>query len=140
MNLEEKIGLLSGGFLFPWRTKSLKKFGIESMYIGNGTHGIKREIEENDEIIGGSEEYYATCFPCGCLFSCSFDRDLIYHLGVALGKESLDLGIDILLGPAINIKRNPLCGKNFDCISEDPLLSGELGFLFISVLFIIFLF
>jgi beta-glucosidase len=125
MLLAEKVSILSGVGTFI--TEKVLSLNIGGLFMTDGPHGVRRE-HDNSGIL--TDSYVATCFPCACLSVCSFDRDLMYCLGVALGKESLDLEVDILLGPAMNIKRNPLCGRNFEYFSEDPLLSGEIGFFY----------
>jgi beta-glucosidase len=123
MALKEKISLLSGSSL-PFRTQVIDHLKIGRIYMTDGPHGLRKELEKKS---GFLDSYLATCFPCACLSACSFDRDLMYCLGVGLGKEALDFGVDLLLGPGMNIKRNPLCGRNFEYFSEDPLLSGEIS-------------
>lgn len=124
MTLEEKAELCSG--LDFWHTKSIKRLGIPSIKVADGPHGLRCQDESQDHL-GINDSVPATCFPSGATLACSWDRDLIEKVGVALGKEAQKEGVHILLGPAVNIKRSPLCGRNFEYFSEDPYLSSEIA-------------
>ncbi|WP_458782353.1 glycoside hydrolase family 3 C-terminal domain-containing protein [Arthrobacter sp. D3-16] len=122
LNLEEKATLLSGRDF--WSTAEVA--GVPSMVLTDGPHGVRRQTGEADNLgIHGSLP--ATCFPPGTALGSSWDPDLAEEVGQALGREARSLGVNVLLGPAINIKRSPLCGRNFEYFSEDPLVSGVLG-------------
>jgi len=123
MTLEQKVALCSG--LDKWRTKSFEEFGIPSILMTDGPHGLRRIISNED--LGVETSRVATCFPTASLSACSWDRDLLFEMGEALGEEALQEGISIILGPGVNIQRNPLCGRNFEYFSEDPHLAGEMG-------------
>ena len=123
LSLEDKTALLSGaGF---WETVSLPGRGIRALVLSDGPHGIRRPSGE--AVLGLGESIPATCFPAECATACSWDRSLLAELGTAVAREARLQGVDILLGPGLNIKRTPLCGRNFEYFSEDPLLAGELG-------------
>ncbi|MFA7674042.1 MAG: glycoside hydrolase family 3 C-terminal domain-containing protein [Clostridia bacterium] len=122
MTLEEKCSLCSG--LDFWHTKPVKRLDIPSVMVTDGPHGLRKQIDEGDHL-GINESVPATCFPPAVTTSCSFDRDLLYEMGQALADECLEEDVSTILGPAVNIKRSPLCGRNFEYISEDPYLAGE---------------
>lgn len=124
MTLEEKAGLCSGADV--WHLKSCERLGIKGVMVSDGPHGLRTQRADGDNLgINGSIE--AVCFPAACATAASFDRALLYDLGETLGEECIAEGVSILLGPAMNIKRTPLCGRNFEYFSEDPYLSGELA-------------
>jgi beta-glucosidase len=118
LTLEQKAGLLSG--LDSWRTKPVAALDIPAVWLSDGPHGVRREVAALD-----SEP--STCFPNESALGSTWDRELIGRVGAALGAESRVLGVGVLLGPGINIKRTPLCGRNFEYLSEDPVLTGELA-------------
>ncbi|MDR6438697.1 beta-glucosidase [Paenarthrobacter nicotinovorans] len=122
LNLEAKATLLSGRDF--WSTASVS--GVPSMVLTDGPHGVRRQDGEADHL-GLNGSLPATCFPPGTALGSSWDADLAEEVGQALGREARSLGVNVLLGPAINIKRSPLCGRNFEYFSEDPLVSGVLG-------------
>ena len=127
LTLEEKAGLCSGKDF--WRTKAVERLGIPSVMVSDGPSGLRTQQEngadENDARISVS-------FPSGCATASSFDRNLLHRLGQVLGEEANNFNVSTLLGPAINIKRSPLCGRNFEYFSEDPCVAGELGAAYIS--------
>ena len=129
LSLEEKISLLSGADF--WHTRALEQAGIPALTMSDGPHGLRRQGQSSDHL-GLQASNSATCFPTASALASSWDRDLLCRVGQALGSEARDQGVDILLGPGVNIKRNPLCGRNFEYFSEDPLLSGELAAAWIS--------
>jgi beta-glucosidase len=124
MTLEEKAGLCSG--LDFWRMKGVERLGIPSIMMTDGPHGLRKQ-EFNADHLGMGESIQATCFPSGAALACSWDRKLLEKVGIALGEECQAEDIAILLGPAANIKRSPLCGRNFEYFSEDPYLSTEMA-------------
>lgn len=124
LTLEEKAGLTSG--LNFWFTKPVSRVGIPSIMLTDGPHGIRKQTEGGDHL-GLTDSVPATCFPPAVAMGCSFDPELLEQVGVALGVEARAAQVSVLLGPGINIKRSPLCGRNFEYLSEDPLLSGALG-------------
>ncbi|NQX10339.1 glycoside hydrolase family 3 C-terminal domain-containing protein [Microbacteriaceae bacterium VKM Ac-2855] len=124
MTLAEKASLVSG-FAF-WNTTAVPSAGIPAVVLSDGPHGVRRQAQGTDHLgINAAEP--STAFPTASATASSWDRDLLWNLGAALGVEARALGVDVLLGPGVNIKRSPLGGRNFEYFSEDPLLSGELG-------------
>jgi len=129
MTLEEKASLCSG--LDNWHTKPIERLGIPSITMSDGPHGLRKEANTDDEgMLKNSVP--ATCFPTAATTACSWDRKLIEEEGKALAEECQAEEVDIILGPAINIKRSPLCGRNFEYFSEDPYLSTELATAYIN--------
>lgn len=124
MTLEEKIAMCSG--LDFWHLKGIERLGIPSVMMSDGPHGLRKQKDEAD-YLGINDSIKAVCFPTGCTIACSFDRDLLYRLGEALGIECQAENVSVILGPAANIKRSPLCGRNFEYFSEDPYLSSEMA-------------
>ncbi|MDC7126241.1 MAG: glycoside hydrolase family 3 C-terminal domain-containing protein, partial [Spirochaetales bacterium] len=124
MTLEEKAGLCSG--LDFWHTKPVERLDVPSVMVSDGPHGLRKQDDRADHI-GVNESIKAVCFPAGCATASSFDRELMTRLGDALAEECQAEGVGVILGPAINIKRSPLCGRNFEYLSEDPYLAGELA-------------
>lgn len=129
MTLEEKAGFCSGADF--WHTKGIERLGIPSIMFSDGPHGLRKQEEKGDHL-GMGESIPAVCFPAGCLSASSFDRDLLKIMGKTLGNECQAEGISVLLGPAMNIKRSPLCGRNFEYYSEDPYVSSELATAYIE--------
>lgn len=124
MTLEEKAGLCSGADF--WHTKAVERLDVPQMMVSDGPHGLRKQ-EETADHLGLDESIKAVCFPAGCATAASFDRKLLRTLGETLGKECQAEGIGVLLGPAVNIKRSPLCGRNFEYFSEDPYLAGQMA-------------
>ncbi|MFT4123066.1 MAG: glycoside hydrolase family 3 C-terminal domain-containing protein [Microbacteriaceae bacterium] len=121
-SIEERARLVAGaGF---WRTVAAS--GIPALVLSDGPHGIRLQREDGDSL-GVGESVEATCFPPAAGIASSWNPALVERVGVALGRECRALGVDVLLGPGVNIKRSPLCGRNFEYFSEDPLLTGALG-------------
>lgn len=122
LTLEEKASLCSGKDW--WRTKPVERLGIPSVMVSDGPSGLRTQVEngsnENDSIT-------AISFPSGCATAASWNRELLYKEGQILGNEANAMNVSVLLGPAINIKRSPLCGRNFEYFSEDPYLAGQLS-------------
>ncbi|MBS4219656.1 glycoside hydrolase family 3 C-terminal domain-containing protein [Bacillus sp. FJAT-49711] len=126
MTLEEKAGLCSGQDF--WTTKAIERLGIPSMMMTDGPHGLrKQKATENVDNLGIFNSVPSTCFPSAVGLASTWDRDLIQEVGIALGKECQAEDVAILLGPGVNIKRSPLCGRNFEYFSEDPYLTSELA-------------
>lgn len=129
LTLEEKAGLCSGSDF--WHTKAVKRLGVPAIMVSDGPHGLRKQEETGDNF-GINESIKAVCFPAGCATASSFDRELVYTMGAALGNECQAENVNILLGPAVNIKRSPLCGRNFEYYSEDPLVASEIAAAFIN--------
>jgi len=128
MTLEEKAAICTGAS--SWKTIGIPRLGIPEITVSDGPHGVRRIPDGIDSL--GSKSIPATCFPTASCLASTWNTDLIYELGQALGKECIALNVDILLGPGVNLKRSPLCGRNFEYYSEDPFLAGELGASFIN--------
>ncbi|MDF2614223.1 MAG: glycosyl hydrolase [Clostridia bacterium] len=124
MTLEEKAGMCSG--LDHWHTKSVERLGIPSIMVADGPHGLRKQAENPDHL-GLNLSVPATCFPSGATLACSWDKNLLQKVGMALGEECQAENVAVILGPAANIKRSPLCGRNFEYFSEDPYLSSEMA-------------
>ncbi|WP_417898147.1 glycoside hydrolase family 3 C-terminal domain-containing protein [Bacillus haimaensis] len=124
LTLEEKAGLCSG--LNFWHTKPVERLGIPSIMVTDGPHGLRKQREGSDNL-GIFDSVPATCFPSAAGLATSWNRELVKQVGVALGEECQAEDVAILLGPGANIKRSPLCGRNFEYFSEDPFLSSELA-------------
>lgn len=124
MTLEEKASYLSGkGF---WHLKAVERLGIPSVMVSDGPHGLRKQESSGDHL-GLSDSVVTTCFPTAAGMAASFDRSLAHTLGEALGEECQAEDVSVILGPGANIKRSPLCGRNFEYYSEDPFLSGEMA-------------
>ncbi|WP_235934507.1 glycoside hydrolase family 3 C-terminal domain-containing protein [Paramicrobacterium chengjingii] len=120
----EKASLTSGADM--WRTQPLPRVGVDAIMMTDGPHGLRKQETGGDHLgLGGS--YPATCFPPAVALGASFDPKLIQRVGAAIGAEAVEEEVAVVLGPGINIKRSPLCGRNFEYLSEDPLVSGVLG-------------
>ncbi len=130
LTLEEKAWIISGGGDF-WHTRAIPRLGIPALTLHDGPHGL-RKTEPKSGQSGLENSYPATSYPSLSAVACSFDRDLVFELGQALGAEAKAAGVDVLLAPGVNIKRHPLCGRNFEYFSEDPLVAGELASAYIS--------
>lgn len=124
MTLEEKAGLCSG--LDFWHLKGVERLGIPSIMVTDGPHGLRKQAEGADHL-GLNESVPATCFPSAVGLASTWNRELIVQVGEALGKECQAENVAVLLGPGANIKRSPLCGRNFEYFSEDPYLSSEMA-------------
>ncbi|WP_027294023.1 glycoside hydrolase family 3 C-terminal domain-containing protein [Robinsoniella sp. KNHs210] len=124
MTLEEKSGMCSGADF--WQLKSIERLGIPSVKVTDGPHGLRAQDEQTDHL-GINESIKAVCFPTGCATAASFDRKLLKKIGTAIGQECQAKDISTILGPAMNIKRSPLCGRNFEYYSEDPLVASEMA-------------
>ena len=126
LTLEEKAGLTSGKDF--WMTKAVERLGIGYSRTSDGPHGLRADDYSRDD----HKTMPAVCFPTAVTTASSFDRAMLREMGEELGKECLAYGVDVLLGPGVNMKRSPLCGRNFEYFSEDPYLAGELGAEFVN--------
>jgi len=124
MTLEEKASLCSGAT--AWETKAVERVGVPSITMTDGPHGLRRQKKETDHL-GIFESIPATCFPAGCATASSFDEELISEMGKAIATECIAEDVSIILGPGTNIKRSPLCGRNFEYFSEDPYLAAKMS-------------
>ena len=124
MTLEEKASLCSGKNF--WELKEIERLGLKSHMLTDGPHGLRKQEGKADHV-GINKSVPAACFPTAAATACSFDPELLYEMGEALGEKCIRENVSVILGPGINIKRNPLCGRNFEYFSEDPYLAGELA-------------
>lgn len=124
LTLEERAQLLAGES--HWKTHAAPSADIPSLFLSDGPHGLRKQ-ESAQDCMGIAESRPATCFPTASALACSFDPELVERVGAAIGEEARRQGVDVVLGPGVNIKRHPLCGRNFEYFSEDPVVSGELG-------------
>ena len=129
MTLEEKAGMCSG--LDFWHLKGVERLGIPSVMVSDGPHGLRKQDDKADHL-GINDSIKAVCFPPAVLSACSYDRKLLEKLGEVVGDEAQAKNLSVVLGPAVNIKRSPLCGRNFEYYSEDPYLAGEAAASFIN--------
>lgn len=128
MSLEEKIALCSGKNF--WETKAYEQYGVPSLFMCDGPHGLRKQ-ENAADMLGVNQSRPATCFPAEVTTAASWDPALLERIGAAIAEEAKEQGVGLVLGPGANLKRNPLCGRNFEYFSEDPMLAGKLaaGFL-----------
>lgn len=124
LTLEEKASLTSGADF--WTTKAIDRVGIPSVMMTDGPHGLRKQSGSSDHL-GLADSVPATCFPPAVGIGSSFDPEIIERVGAAIGVEAAIENVAVVLGPGINIKRSPLCGRNFEYFSEDPIVSGILG-------------
>jgi len=124
MTVEEKASLCSGGDF--WHTKAIERLGVPAMMVSDGPHGLRKQKDEGDHL-GVNDSIVAVCYPAGCASASSFDRALLNEMGQAIGESCQAEGVGVILGPAVNIKRSPLCGRNFEYYSEDPYVAGEIA-------------
>ena len=128
MTLEEKASMCSGETF--WDTQTIERLGIPSVMVSDGPHGLRKQEggkETEDQLGNRLNPITSICFPAACATASSFDTDLIEQMGETLGEECQATDVSVLLGPAINIKRSPLCGRNFEYFSEDPYLTGKIS-------------
>ena len=130
MSLKEKAMFLTGSK--PMHNYGVKRLNIPSLTLLDGPNGLRKIVNDGDSLDGISKSEKTTCFPCGAMLASSWDKNLIRRVGEAIAKECIYFDVDVLLGPAINIKRNPLCGRNFEYYSEDPFLAGKMAANFIN--------
>lgn len=124
LTLEERAQLLAGES--HWKTHAAPSMDIPSLFLSDGPHGLRKQ-EGAQDCMGIAGSRPATCFPTASALACSFDPELVERVGAAISEEARRQGVDVVLGPGVNIKRHPLCGRNFEYFSEDPVVSGELG-------------
>ena len=124
MTLEDKIALCSGANF--WETKKYETYGIPALFMCDGPHGLRKQ-ENAADMLGVNNSRPATCFPAEVTTAGSWDLVLLEQIGVAIGEEAKEQGVGLVLGPGANLKRNPLCGRNFEYFSEDPYLAGKLA-------------
>ena len=130
LTLEEKAWIVSGGGDF-WHTRAIPRLGIPALTLHDGPHGLRKTLPKAGQS-ALEESYPATSYPSLSAVACSFDRELVFELGQALGAEAKAAGVDVLLAPGVNIKRHPLNGRNFEYFSEDPIVAGELASAYIN--------
>ena len=128
MTLEEKAGLCSGADF--WHTKAVERLGVPASMVSDGPHGLRKQDDKVDHL-GVNDSIRAVCFPAACATAASFDRAMVTRMGEAIGDACQHERLSVVLGPAVNIKRSPLCGRNFEYFSEDPYLAGEMAASFI---------
>ena len=126
MTLDEKVALTIGEN--SWMTRSAEKYGIPALFMCDGPSGLRKQeqVQETD-MLGINDSRPATCFPAAVTNSSTWDPDLMEEVGKAIGEEARDQRVGLVLGPGLNIKRDPRCGRNFEYYSEDPLLAGKLA-------------
>ena len=124
MTLEEKAGLCSGDDF--WHTKAVERLGIPRTMVSDGPHGLRKQDDQADHL-GINDSIKAVCFPAACATAASFDPEMIRAMGEAIGDSCQHEKLSVVLGPAVNIKRSPLCGRNFEYYSEDPYLAGRMA-------------
>lgn len=129
MTLEEKASLCSGKNF--WYLKGIERLGLPEIMVTDGPHGLRKQELKADHL-GLNNSVPAVCFPTASVTACSFDRELLKEMGKAIGEECRQEKVSVILGPGVNIKRSPLCGRNFEYFSEDPFLSGEMAAAFIN--------
>lgn len=125
MKIEEKVKLLSGKDV--WHTADIPAEGIPSIMMADGPHGLRKQMDSADNL-GVRGTYKATLYPPATTVACTFNPGLAYRMGKMIGAEARSLDVQVVLGPGVNIKRNPLCGRNFEYYSEDPYLAGTLAY------------
>ncbi|MFO7631265.1 MAG: glycoside hydrolase family 3 C-terminal domain-containing protein [Caldilinea sp.] len=122
MTLEEKAALVTGAS--AWTTTPVERLGVPELFVADGPHGVRRVTDIHAL---SAQSLPATCFPTAALLASTWDGELLHTMGQALAEEASALGVGVLLGPGVNMKRTPLCGRNFEYFSEDPFLAGELA-------------
>ena len=127
MTLEEKAALCTGAS--AWTSVPVERLGVPEMVVSDGPHGVRRVPDVHAL---GAKSLPATCFPTATCMASTWDVDLIHELGEAIAEECIALKVDVILGPGVNMKRTPLCGRNFEYYSEDPFLAGEMAVSFIK--------
>ena len=126
MTLEEKIALCEGANF--WESRAFRKYGIPSMFVCDGPNGLrKQDCTGGADMLGINNSRPATCFPASVTTASSWDEALLQRVGAAIGEEARQQGVGVVLGPGANLKRNPLCGRNFEYFSEDPYLTGKMA-------------
>ncbi|MGG5315139.1 glycoside hydrolase family 3 C-terminal domain-containing protein [Enterococcus sp. AZ072] len=123
LTLEQKASLMSGKN--TWESQDIPE-KIPAIFMSDGPHGLRKQVGEADHL-GLNASLPATCFPTAATLANSWDEDLVYQVGTCIGEEAKALNVNVVLGPGLNIKRNPKCGRNFEYYSEDPYLAGKLA-------------
>ena len=129
LTLEEKAKLCSGQDF--WHLEGIERLGLAPVMVTDGPHGLRKQGAAADHL-GANKSIPATCFPTASSLASSWDRELMHDVGAALGEHCVEENVAVLLGPGMNIKRHPLCGRNFEYFSEDPLISGEIAAALVS--------
>lgn len=129
MTMREKASMVSGAD--SWRIDTIERLGIKTVMVSDGPHGLRKQVD-SPENKGANDSIKAVCFPTAVGMAASFNRELLNEVGKTLGEECQAEKVHILLGPAVNIKRSPLCGRNFEYFSEDPYLAGEIAASYIN--------
>ena len=122
MTLEEKAALCTGAS--SWTTQAVERLGVPELTVSDGPHGVRRQPDVHSIT---QKSLPATCFPTASCLASTWDVDLVHEMGEALAEECIAQKVDVMLGPGVNMKRTPLCGRNFEYFSEDPFLAGELA-------------
>ena len=128
MTLKQKAQFTSGDGM--WETGEYKKLGVPREWMCDGPHGLRKQANDMHASVNDSIE--AVSFPAECAMAASWDRELIYEAAKTLGNEAQANNVQMVLGPGVNMKRSPLCGRNFEYLSEDPCLAGELGAAYVN--------
>ncbi len=123
LTIEQKARLVSG--VGMWWTKGFDQPSVPSVRMNDGPHGLR--VQDNEDVRNINQSNVATCFPTACASACSWDENLLFQMGEAIADEALAEKVSMVLGPGVNIKRSPLCGRNFEYFSEDPFLAGRLA-------------
>lgn len=129
LNLEEKTALLEG--VDSWNTNPVPQKGVPSLFLTDGPHGL-RKVNHASGGFGVADNEHSTAFPTSATVACSWNPENAFRMGKAIAQECVAAGVNVLLAPGVNIKRSPLCGRNFEYYSEDPLLSAECGAAFVE--------
>ncbi len=129
LTLDEKALLLEG--VDAWNTNGVERLSIPKLFLTDGPHGV-RKVRANVGAFGLAEAEPSTSFPTSTTLAKTWDPALAFEVGAAIGRESVALDVDVLLAPGVNIMRSPLCGRNFEYFSEDPLVSGVFGAAFVN--------
>ncbi|MCL2514189.1 MAG: glycosyl hydrolase, partial [Oscillospiraceae bacterium] len=124
MTLEEKAAICSGRDF--WHLQDYPELGVPPIMVTDGPHGLRKQADK-DKAANFLGSVPSTCFPTAAATACSWDRELLHEMGEAMAEEALAENVSVILGPGVNIKRSPLCGRNFEYFSEDPYLTGEMG-------------
>ena len=122
MTLEEKATLCTGSAF--WATAAIERLDIPAIVLSDGPHGVRRSTDVKESM---AEHFPATCFPTASALAATWNPALLHEIGQTLGEEAIALNVDVLLGPGVNMKRSPRCGRNFEYFAEDPFIAGEMG-------------
>jgi len=129
MTLLEKTSLMSGSSF--WHLQPIERLDLPRIMVADGPHGLRKQAQHADHL-GMQASVPATCFPTAVTLASSWNRDLIFAVGAAIGQECQAENVSVLLGPGVNIKRNPLCGRNFEYYAEDPYVAGQMATAFVD--------